>query len=103
MSKEKRKMKFYTITIPVTASIAIMFESEELLTNSEVFEIAVNEFSWTLQVEKSDNPFYPFDLSINDWQSHRHIMKGNVFYGVQSDYDVEVEDTEDSDDNVEDG
>jgi hypothetical protein len=90
-------MKLYTVLIPITAAVAIVFESDEELTDAQAFDKALNK-DWTVDAFKSDkDPGDTFDISLNEYEPHEYIVKGNTYCGVINEYDVESEEVEKSD------
>lgn len=76
-------MKTYDVTLPISGYAIVQVEAE----NKEAAIDAAMD-----AVEMDD---------IEEWETHRHIVQGNVFYGKCNDVEVELaigeEDEEDGD------
>ena len=70
-------MKKYTVYMPFTGRVAIGVEAED-------------EASAIAQAWEADISFDDKDLDI-EWEMHEQVCKGNVFYGMQNEVEVEVE------------
>jgi hypothetical protein len=89
-----KPLKLYTVLVPVTVAVSIVFESDEDLTDEQAFDIAVDK-GWTVDASKSgEDPGDTFDVSINEWQVHDKVNEGNKYNGVIDHFDVESEDIE---------
>lgn len=72
-------MTIYVVAVPVTGVIykEVCADSEE-----EAVETALNELDYELE-------------DIEEWEIHRHVVKGNVCYATQ--WDIEVVDSYEDD------
>ena len=69
-------MKEFTVTLPISGYVVVSVEAENE-------EKAVNEAIATASFNE-----------IEEWECHRHVVKGNIFYGIRNDYEV-LEDFDD--------
>lgn len=65
-------MKNYQVTVPITgiAFISVQAESEQEAIQKAMDNVTINE--------------------VESWEAHEHIVKGNVFYGVQNEVECEL-------------
>jgi len=68
MSKEK-KIRTYSVAIPITG---ICYVDVEASSEEEAIDLA-----------------FEHDLEIEQWEAHRHVIRGNVFYGMQAEATAE--------------
>jgi len=73
-------MPSYHVFLPFTGSFFIEVEAD----SEEAAKDAAFERDILLEAEGAE---------IHEWDTHKHIVQGNVFYGVQS--EIEVEPAED--------
>ena len=69
-------MNIYNITLPLTG---IIYKTVEADSEEEAIRLAMEES--TLD-------------DIEEWDTHRKIVSGNVFYGVLNEMEIEKEDDE---------
>lgn len=65
-------MKRYTVLLPITGVICVEVEAE---TEKDAIDAALSSDDLTTD-------------KIEEWEAHRQIVKGNVFYGSQNEAEV---------------
>lgn len=67
-------MKTYNITLPITG---IIYKTVEAESEEKAIALAIDESTID---------------DIEEWEVHRKIVGGNIFYGLQNEMEIEVED-----------
>ena len=68
------RMKTYNITLPITG---IIYKTVEAESEEKAIALAIDESTID---------------DIEEWEIHLKIVSGNVFYGIQNEMEIEVED-----------
>ncbi len=86
------KKKSYSVLVPATMSISILVEAES---EEDAVEAAFSApFSLKIKMDKDAD----CGAEIGEFEMHRKVCRGNMFYGVLNEIEVECLDGDDEDD-----